>query len=111
MNKYNLKKRNPNIKFNSFLKYNNNNQLKSNIFEIYKSIQNHNFYIIIPNKSTNNIDIFSLNKNELEIYKILKGQYYEISILNIIKVIKMKNIYYQQILLKILLFGIFHMII
>ena len=85
MNKYNLKKRNPNIKFNSFLKYNNNNQLKSNIFEIYKSIQNYNFYIIIPNKSTNNIDIFSLNKNELEIYKILKGQYYEISILKYYK--------------------------
>ena len=74
--KYN---RNPNIKFNSFINYKNNNKLNNSIFEIYKSFQNNNFYMIIPNIKTNNIEVFYLHENELEIYKILKGQNYEIS--------------------------------
>ena len=70
--------KNPNIKFNSYLKYNNNNNLKNNIFEIYKSFQNNNFYIIIPNNSTNDLEVFSLNKDKLQKYKILKNHNYEI---------------------------------
>ena len=74
-------KKNPNIKFNSFLKYNNNINLKNHIFEMYKSFQNNNIFIIIPNDLTQNIEIFTLYKNELQIYKQLKGQNYEISLL------------------------------
>ena len=77
----NNENKNPNIKFNSFLKHDNNINLKNHIFEIYKSYQNNNIYIIIPNVLTQNIEIFSLNKNKLQIYRKLKGQKYEISIL------------------------------
>ena len=77
----NNENKNPNIKFNSFLKHDNNINLKNYIFEIYKSYQNNNTYIIIPNVLTQNIEIFSLNKNKLQIYRKLKGQKYEISIL------------------------------
>ena len=80
-NEKNSDNKNPNLKFNSYLKYNNNINLKNHIFEIYKSFQNNNIYIIIPNDLTQNIEIFSLNKNELQIYKHLKGQNYEISLL------------------------------
>ena len=74
--KYN---KNPNVKFNSFIKYKNNIKLKNSIFEIYESFQNNSYYLIIPNIKTNNIEVFYLNENELEIYKILKGHNYEIS--------------------------------
>ena len=77
----NYDNKNPNIKFNSFIKYKNNNTLNNNIFEIYQSFQNNKFYIVIPNIIDFNIEVYYLNKTELEKYKILEGQKYEISFL------------------------------
>ena len=74
--------KNPNIKFKYCIKHQGSKILKSNLFEIYKSYHDNLIYISIPDNSTNNLDIFSLNKDQITIYKTLKGHMNEITILN-----------------------------
>ena len=78
----NYETKNPNIKLSHYLEYNKSKDLKNNIFEIYKSISNNIIHIIIPDNDTNNLNVFYLNKNELQIHKTLKAHNYEVTILN-----------------------------
>ena len=78
----NYESKNPNIKLNHYLEFNGNRDLKNNIFEIFISIQNNITHIIIPDNDTNNLKVFFLNENQLQIHKILKAHKYEVTILN-----------------------------
>jgi len=78
----NYETKNPNIKLSHYLEFNGNRDLNNNIFEIYISIQNKIIHIIIPDNDTYNLNVFLLNKNELQIYKTLKAHKYEVTLLN-----------------------------
>ena len=71
INDTNLFKKNPNLKFKQNILESNDNKGFNDLFEVFTSLNDNNQYLISPNHLNYNLDIISLDNNQL--IKSLKG--------------------------------------